>query len=392
MIFFFYIYNMKNIKEKIEASIMLSSYLETIGYKNGSWEFNYMIETNTLPDNSIMWITLLHHYMILGGNDIDITGFNSSDDTILIIATAEAVSKDGGIKNYIKEYLDSYELLNDGKRQTGLSTLKSLKELKRGIRIKEESSMGGNGAAMRTGPIGLLWYKDYEKVIEESIIASCITHNYYLGFLGGMVTALFTSFAMKNIVPYKWVEELLELYKNKIIHKYYPKDHNIDDLNVYMNYWKRYQETRINKLKHKNALKSFIFPEDRTEFLLGYFPDPKIQALVLKGESLKKINFPFNKIGSSGIDSCIYAYDCLLMSMYTPDTNTIDLDNIAFNFNTFMTLVTVHPGDNDTTAAIGGTWYGAYMGFEGFNNYDKLKKLEFYKELKKVSDKIIRLL
>jgi ADP-ribosylglycohydrolase len=70
--------------------------------------------------------------------------------------------------------------------------------------------MGGNGAAIRTGPIGLKWYKNIEKVIEESICASRLTHNYYLGFLGGMVVALFTAWAINGIPAWKWTEELIK--------------------------------------------------------------------------------------------------------------------------------------------------------------------------------------
>jgi ADP-ribosylarginine hydrolase len=385
---------MKNIKEKVEASLMLGSYLETVGFKNGTWEFNYHIKINTLNSYTNIWTTLLHHYLVLGGNMIDITNFNSSDDTIMIIATANAVIDGGGISNYIKEYLDNYDLLFDEKRASGITTLESLKQLKSGVKMPDKKeNMGGNGAAMRTGPIGLMWYDDIEKVIEESIMASMVTHNYYLGFLGGMITALFTSFAMKNIEPIKWVEELLALYKNKTIHKYYPKNHKLEDLDEYMGYWKRYQETRISKLKYKNSLDNFIFPEDRVEYLLGFYPNSKIKSMVMKGQSLKKLEWSWDHIGSTGLDSCIYAYDCLLMSITSSDSNkTIDMNNITYNFDTFMTLVTIHPGDNDTTAAIGGTWYGAYMGYDGTNIRDKIKKLEFYEELLKVSNKINKLL
>jgi ADP-ribosylglycohydrolase len=52
-------------------------------------------------------------------------------------------------------------------------------------------------------------------------------------------------------------------------------------------------------------------------------------------------------------------------------------------------LVAIHPGDNDTTAAIGGTWYGALLGYHMIDK-NRMEELEFYKELKKVSDKIIK--
>jgi hypothetical protein len=206
-----------------------------------------------------------------------------------------------------------------------------------------------------------------------------------------MITALFTSFAMKNIPPYKWVEELLELYKNKVIQKYYPKEHRLEDLDEYIGYWKKYQETRISKLKYKNSLDFFIYPEDRIIYLLEYYPNPMIKSMVLKGKNLRTLEFDWKRVSSTGLDACIIAYDCLLMSMSTPGSKNIDFDNIVYNFDSFMTLVTIHPGDNDTTAAIGGTWYGALLGFDKSFDMENLKKLEFYKELKKVSDKISNL-
>ncbi len=392
---------MVKINEKIEASLMLASYFETVGFKNGSWEFNYQIKTDTLNKYSTIWNTLLHHYLVLGGpSNIDISNWNASDDTIMILATANGVINGGGEANYKKEYIDYFDLLNDEKRASGLNTIDTLKLLKRGLGIKTlpiNSNMGGNGAAMRTSPIGIFWYKNIEKVIEESIIASRLTHNYYLGFLGGMVTALFTSFAMANIPVWKWVEELIKLYNNKTIHKYYPPEHKIDDLAEFIGYWKRYQETRINKLKYKNTIDTFIFPNDRTEYLLGYYPNPKIKSMVIKGDSLKNLSWDWNHIGSTGLDVCIYAYDCLLMSIQSNQSSqsgqstnlkSIDLDNITYSWDVFMTLVSIHPGDSDTTASIGGAWFGALNGYGGFDE-KRIKQLEFYKELKKVSDKLI---
>ena len=380
---------MITIQEKIEASIMLASYFETLGYKNGEWEFNFnTMQISTLNNYNIMWIQLLHHYISLGGNDINIKKWNSSDDTILILSTANGIIKGGDSENYKKAYLDNYDFIFDDKRLAGLATKASFNRLKRNEKIPITSEMGGNGAAIRTGPIGLAYYKNIEKVIDESIKASILTHNYYIGFLGGMVTAVFTSFAMKNIPVYKWVEELIELYDKKIIEKYYPKEHNIDDLNDFIGYWKRYQETRVNKLKYGSE--RFMFPTDRMEYLAGFFPDPNIKKIVDKGHSLANYSWKWNIIGSSGLDCCIYAYDCLLLSMHNKDTSntkTLDVMNVTYNINTFMTLVSIHPGDNDSTAAIGGTWIGALQGYDIFDK-NRIKELEFYDMLKEVSKKL----
>jgi ADP-ribosylarginine hydrolase len=375
-------------KEKIEASIMFASYFETIGFKNSIWEFNYNINITSLDSYLAIWTTLSQEFIILGGsNNINIKNWNSSDDTILIISIIKSILDGGGQKNYIENFVDSYKLLYDNKRGSGINTLETIKLLKQKISIRIKSTMGGNGAALRTGPIGIYWYNNIEKVIEEAIISSILTHNYYIGFLGGMITALFTAFAINNIPPWLWIKELLKLYNDKIIHKYYPKFHNIEDLDKYINYWKKYDESRLSKIKYKNSLDIFLFAGDRITQLLEYNPDPKIQELILSGQNLKKLDYGWNNIASTGIDACIYSYDCLLMSMFTPNSKILDFNNIQYNIDTFIFLIAIHPGDNDTTGAIGGTWFGALNGYNNFNK-NRLLELEFYTEIKTLSDRI----
>jgi ADP-ribosylarginine hydrolase len=386
---------MIKITEKIEASLMIASYLETIGFKNAHWEFNLNLPINNKSSFMRVWTLLLHNYMILGGSNIDITGWNASDDTILILATALGSVEGGGEELYKKYYLEYLEKLSEDKRVPGVNTIKTLKLVKQGKIITTlpiNSSMGGNGAAMRTGPIGLLWYKNIERVIEESLIASKLTHNYYIGFLGGMVTAVFTAFAMNNIEPWKWCDELIKLYNDGIIHKYYLADgkHKIEDLNIYMGYWKKYKETRISKLIYKNTSTNFIYADERTYFLLGFTTDSIIRKQLEQGTNFSDLeNIKWDGIGGSGLDSCIYAYDCLLSSMNTPGSVKLDFNNITYSWDSFVALVAIHPGDNDTTAAIGGTWYGALLGYHMIDK-NRMEELEFYKELKKVSDKIIK--
>jgi len=387
---------MVEISEKIEASLMIASYLETIGFKNALWEFNYDLIVDTNNMYLKMWSLLLHNYMVLGGSNIDITGWNASDDTILILATALGCIDGGGEEMYKKYYLEYTDMLLEDKRFTGNNTSRTLKLLKQGNTINTlpiNSNMGGNGAAMRTGPIGLLWHKNIEKVIEESLIASKLTHNYYIGFLGGMVTALFTAFAMNNLEPWKWCDELIKLYNDKVIHKYYLADgkHKEYDLNIYMGYWKKYKETRISKLIYKNTSANFIYPTERTEFLLGFSTDSTIKYQLEQGKQFNELkNIKWEGIGGSGLDSCIYAYDSLLLSMNTPGSKTLDFKNITYSWESFIALVAIHPGDNDTTAAIGGTWYGALLGYHMIDK-NRMKQLEFYKELGKVADKIIKI-
>jgi len=384
--------------EKIEASLMLASYFETLGFKNGLWEFNYNHNVLTFDNYNFIWSTMLYQFTVLGGSsNINIKNWNSSDDTILILATANAIlilatananlilatsnaliSMEDIQDKYIKQYIESYDLLNNEKRISGTNTLFMINLLKKGYKLNNlpsKSNMGGNGAAMRTGPIGLYYHRDYDRVIEESMIASRLTHNYYLGFMGGVITALFTAFAINNIPPWKWIDELFKLYD--IIKKYYPKNHKMSYLEEYMDYWKKYNESVVKKIKHKNELDMFLYPKFRISYLLTYHPN-------YNQETIDTLKFDWSKIGATGLDVCIYAYDCLLLSMYTPNENLLNFDNIKYNINTFMSLVCIHPGDNDTTAAIGGTWYGALNGYDNFDK-SRLLELEFYESLKKVS-------
>ena len=55
---------MVKVQEKIEASLMIASYLETVGFKNGVWEFNYRIDTKDIVTYSRVWNSLLHHFLI----------------------------------------------------------------------------------------------------------------------------------------------------------------------------------------------------------------------------------------------------------------------------------------------------------------------------------------
>ena len=389
----------KNKKEKIEASLFLASYFETVGFKNKEWETNYhYIAAGSIKVFMEFYNIMTHHFLVLGGpSNINVTGWNSSDDTIMMISTMKAVLLGGGLENYKKMYLEDREIIVDDIRYPGNVTKYALDLLRKNKFLESDEQQGGNGAAMRTSPIGLVWYTDIEKVIHESIVASRITHNYYIGFLGGMVTALFTAFAMQNMKPWLWPIELVNLYKNKVIQKYYPKEEKSGKdetvgLDIYINnYWKRYIETRLKNIKQKNNNDSFIFPEDRFSYLIRFYPDSRVQNFVGKDFDYKKLKYDWSRMGASGIDSCIFAFDCLLCSMVTPGSLVLDMENIVYSWDTFLTLVAIHPGDNDTTGAIGGAWFGALNGFSGINK-ERMKELEFYEELKEVSNKSIKMI
>lgn len=377
---------MKKIKEKIKASIYLLSYFETLGFKNGQWEFNYNFRPPTsVEDIAFQNITIIHHFFSLGGFEhMDITGWNSSDDTIMSLATSYACIKGGTEEHYINEYVSILDQLKDTKRQSGNNTLNTLEFVKRARsidKIKYDKNMGGNGAAMRTSPIGLIYYKeeDLQKLIKESIIASRVTHNYPIGFLGGMVCALFTSFAIRNVPIWEWSSELLLIFEKGLIDEYM-KTTNIyekyeKDKNLFFDPWYQYTEEKIQAFKN-NSVDFYKF-KNRTESLIDY------HYYELNGQ--KGHNFYH---GTSGLNSTIVAYDSLLASVISKNYPLDNNSNYKISLQSVIYFSTLHCGDNDTTGAIAGAWYGAMVGFESFDE-KKLKQLEFDTKLNKCSQDII---
>jgi len=364
-------------KNKVEGCLYIASFLETFGYFNSKWEFNYGNKIDTINEGNIMNYFFIYHYTMLGGIDkIDINTLNSSDDTILLLATCEAVNNGGGELNYINSYLKYYELLKENKRSSGNATLSSLEKIRLTKSIKSieySTSHGGNGCAIRTAPIGLKYYEDYDKVCEEALIASLVTHNYPIGYLGGIISALFTAYAINNINPFEWSKNLIKLYKKnffiKLISKYSKKNVEIE-INDYFLWWEKYNELRLSKMKYRN-LPIFINPKNKFEDLLNYTP--------IKYHNKMR---GYENIGMTGLESVIIAYDNLLLSTIPDNNLNVDINNPKFNWYTLFFNNVFFFGDNDSIGAISGAWYGALLGIDKFP-LDKIKELEFYQELKK---------
>lgn len=349
-------------ENNIKASICIGSYLDTLGFKNGTWEFNFGNTVNSLQKGILVMNEIQHNYLSLGGEDINISDWKASDDTIMMIATMESIKKGGGKKNYISEYLKIESELKKKIRGSGISTLKSLELLRKNKKNDYNKTMGGNGAAMRTAYIGLKFNKELEldKLIEESIIASRLTHNHTLGFLGGFVTAYFCSLAIRNINPFEWSKMLINVISN--VDNYMKKtdiynEYN-KDKNKFWSLWYKFNEEKLNHYEFKSE--EFLFSADRYNSLVEYEP------------AITKENYDFSKFGASGVGAVLFAYDALLMSY--------NYKLKKFNFNTLVYFSTLHFGDNDSTGIIAGNWYGAYLGFADFN-IKKIDMLEFKSKL-----------
>jgi len=383
----------KSVKEKVEASIMLASYLDTIGFKNGEFEFKNNAKVKIFEDAITITYFIVYHYFILGGSKhISLSKLVASDDTLLLLATTYAILNNGGEHNYIKEYLKWFPIISEDKRCMGNQTFKALSYLKKNIKKKKktylldfefDNEMGGNGAAIRTMTIGIKWHNNIDKIIEESIIASRVTHNYYIGFLGGLVSAIFTSFAFNNISPWLWLDKLLEIYESNKIIKYIHttnfKNTIDNDIKEFFYFLYKYKEERLNNIMKFRRTPDILFPDNVLKMMLEY--NQSLKKQISKGEN------SLTSIGISGLDAVIFAYDCLLLSIVPEPNYSINLNNPKYSWESIIFFGCLHIGDTDSTGVILGAWYGALNGYEGFNK-DKLTELEFYKELKEVSDKL----
>ena len=362
-----------SIKEKISASFVLGSYLDTLGFNNGVWEFNFNMKIKSLKEAMLVNYEIINNFFAYGGFNIDISKWVASDDTIMMIATMKACKKGGNIKHFMDEYIKILPALEDKKRVSGITTLDSLRILAKHHDMKKihySETMGGNGAAMRTHYIGI-HYKDVKKIIEVSIMASRLTHNYPLGFLGGVTTALFTHYAINNIDPWKWCDLLFELNENKTIDNIIKNtasdiyDNYMKDKDEFWNPWYKFREKRVKRFDTRTP--EFIYGSDRVTDLL---------------DILNEKNIDYNKFGGSGAGCGIIALDSLLLSIIS-SKKELDLtkpDELKYSWQTLVFLSTLHFGDNDTIGRIAGIWFGALRGYDGVSK-KVINMLEFKNEL-----------
>ena len=120
-----------------------------------------------------------------------------TDDTVMGIGVYNILSRFGTIDQdkLAKEFADNYTL--DNYRGYGGTAQRILRDIAEGRYWMEASSgvfegMGstGNGAAMRSGPIGAYFYDNVEEVITQAELAAEVTHAHAEGIAGGIAVAL----------------------------------------------------------------------------------------------------------------------------------------------------------------------------------------------------------
>jgi ADP-ribosylglycohydrolase len=331
-------------EDRYIATMVLHALGDTIGFKNGEWEFK-----SSYTDLRIV-LELVFEFIELGGiNGISLKGWNISDDTIFHMAIARALLDYSGTMDKaetikIKDHMiDAYnQIINDetkdGKmRYMGDTTEHSIAVWTDDIDARNQPydpMSGGNGCAMRNLCIGLAFYgeKNRDKLIDFAITTSMFTHNSPYGFLGGLTSALFTSYAVEGIPMEKWPYNLVEVLDSDKVKSYIDKDKDdvYFDYRNYIRYWRVYIETRFS---HGKPLK--MRSNTNLLFRSRYY----LENFTKKGEAL----------GGSGFCAMIMAYDSLL-----------DCDG---KWEKLIFYAILNPGDSDTIGAIAGGLYGMVYGF-----------------------------
>ena len=218
---------------------------DIIGYRNGVGEFNGL-------KNDFM-ISVINLYQFISNGGISVIphkDWKASDDTILNLATCKALLKDYNsleelYQFFAEEYIDAYEKEKENNREFGLKTIESINYIKNidGQKwdiLKYDKKSTGSGCSIRTMSIGLAFFgKDNrKKLVQVAIEAGRITHNNAIGYLGGVVTALFTAFAIEKIDPDKWVFKMLKILNSNYIDDYIKKS------NGYNSYEQQYKDDK----------------------------------------------------------------------------------------------------------------------------------------------------
>eukprot|EP01133_Synstelium_polycarpum_P016342 gene16342-19439_t len=214
--------------------------------------------------------------------------------------------------------------------------------------IPYSPSGGGCGGAMRTMCIGLK-YASADKLkdlVAVSIESGRITHNHPVGFLGAMVAALFTSYAVQGVATRDWATKLM--VEAMPMAREYLRETEVEPHRVWSNYEKGWNYfvtawTSFMNLRHLPTQAVGVTP-------IGDYPVfPSTYGFIERDEYYNSISFD-GWGGSSGHDSVIIAYDALL--------------GAGDSWKEMIERSAIHGGDSDSTAAIGCAWWGAIYGFK----------------------------
>ena len=348
-----------SLEERYEAAMVLSGVGDALGYKNGKWEFCQS------------GIYIHEELEQLGGLSeicVNREHWRVSDDTVLHLATAEALIEHGSCpekKSLFSALARGYQRSMGDMRgrapgETCMIACAMLEpDKENGFQIPFNSKGGGCGAAIRSMCIGLRYHdpKDIKQLIEVSVEAGRMTHHHPTGYLGSLASALFTSYAIQDKPLKEWGASLLAtlvLAKDYVMRFGIDVEENMQAWNYFKRKWEQYLEKR--NILDGNSEPQFPEFYDVNERDIFY----------------REMSFDGHG-GASGHDAPMIAYDALLGS----GSNWEELCNRAM----------FHGGDSDSTGVIAGALYGAMFGYHGVPDVN-YKELEYIDRLKRVAGQL----
>ena len=347
-------------EDRFKACMVLAGVGDALGYKNGAYEFCH---NGPAINNEVQAAGGV------GNIKVNVKEWRVSDDTVMHIATAEAlVSEWSDVGKLYPILAAKYQdcMKDMDRRAPGNTCLASTSKLrpqqKNGYFIPFNPRGGGCGAAMRSVPIGLL-YNDpdqLDELVAVSIESGRMTHNHPTGFLGSLATALFVSYAFQGKPLVEWGIGLMQTLD--VAWKYIEKmerdvRENKGGWDYFKNSWERYLTDRgIGDGKSGPNFPTPYGPKERDRYYA---------SISFSGWG-----------GSSGHDAPMIAYDALL--------------GCGGSWEELCSRAMFHGGDSDGTGIIAAACWGAMSGFEDVPecNYEKLEYRERLEKLgKQLHDK-----
>ncbi|XP_064180692.1 ADP-ribosylarginine hydrolase [Anguilla rostrata] len=343
-----------------KAAMLLSGVGDALGYRNQLWEYN---ESGPAIHKELQE---------LGGVEniaVELPDWPVSDDTVLHLATAEALATGKEGEELLHDVAFRYtEAMKDMEgRKPGPSSILGVSQLRPGCeggyRVPYNPEGTGCGAAMRSMCIGLRYpHPDQlQSLVAVAVETGRMTHPHPTGFLGAVASALFTSYAVQRRPIMSWgvglVKEACPVAKSFVLSQGYAVEETKRDWGYFTEKWEWYLAER--------GLSSGVGPVS--------WPHPYGPAerdLAYKSFSLS------GWAGRSGHDAPMIALDSLLGA--GPDWGEL------------MSRAGFHGGDSDSTAVIACCCWGLLYGTEGVPecNY---RDLEYRNRLESSAEKLYAL-
>ena len=349
----------ENLESRFQASMVLAGVGDAMGFRNGKWEFckyGQRIHED------------LHEMGGLNNITLNTQNWSLSDDTVMHIATAEALlspwKEEDREKLYSKLAEKYVECMGDMVgRSPGLTCGHSAHILKpeipQGYFIPFNPYGGGCGASMRSAPIGLLYWKpgDIQSLVEISIESGRMTHNHPTGYLGSLASALFVSYSIQRKPMREWGRGLLDTLK--MAWKYIEESGR--DMEDNKKVWSYFEGKWTDYL----TLRGILDGQTEPNF-------PENYGVIERDKFYSSISHS-GKGGASGHDAPMIAYDALL--------------GCKGSWSELCFRAMLHGGDSDSTGITAGACWGAWHGYVGVPECH-YKELEYVDRLKTLGKKL----